>query len=391
MRPDLVLHPLSPLGALPAGRIRRAPILLVGGAVMLLGSLLVLPRQADAAEPAASEKQAPERTTKKAQKTGPSRTPAATKKGSGAAEAPKSSAKPVRPQRARPRVLVPAATATALPFAAQALSVSSGPNPSTEFEQGPGVLGVSLSTSRRDQLKEFPSEQVGRIALVLDDLRFAPVNKKTHVEVNLLDRIPFEGKGDQLGVKARRALDALGRMFVDNPETRIQMLVHTNDQGDAGYNLRLSQRAAEAVKAYLVGRGVAAERLIPIGRGEEAPLINTGKRTPTQRERLRNQRVELIIEPLPASPGAPVPQSPAPPIGSSAEATITPPRGPIDRATDRPRDRAGAIAPPGSRNGATPPTAPVTTPEPTLPPRPAGPLAPPAPSRSSPPTAPRYP
>ena len=222
------------------------------------------------------------------------------------------------------------------------------------------MLGVSLSTSRRDQLKEFPSEQVGRIALVLDDLRFAPVNKKTHVEVNLLDRIPFEGKGDQLGVKARRALDALGRMFLDNPETQVQVLVHTNDQGDAGYNLRLSQRAAEAVKAYLVGRGIAASRLTPIGRGEEAPLINTGKRTPTQAERRRNQRVELIIEPLSASPAAPVVQ--APPIVPSSGASIPPSGGPAIAPPAAPsiaQPTAPAIvqpliAPTGNRNGGTP-------------------------------------
>ncbi len=171
------------------------------------------------------------------------------------------------------------------------------PSPSV-FEQGPGVLGISLRTLRQQQIDEYVTEPVALVAIALDDLRFAPVNKKTHVEVNLAGRVSFEGKGDKVAPKARRILDVIGRILADNPQTRIEILVHTDDQGDAGYNLRLSQRAAQAVKDYLVGKGVAAERITATGRGEEAPLIATGKRTPTSQERIRNRRVELVIAPL---------------------------------------------------------------------------------------------
>jgi outer membrane protein OmpA-like peptidoglycan-associated protein len=202
------------------------------------------------------------------------------------------------------------------------------PDPVGAFEQGPGVLGISLRTQRQAQLKHYVSEPVGLVALGLEDLRFAPVNKRTHVEVNLTNRIPFEGKGDQVGPKAKRTLDALAGLFADNPRTRVKIIVHTDDQGDAGYNLRLSQRAADAVKQYLVGRGVAAERLTPVGRGEEAPLAATGKRTPTRQERERNRRVELVIEPLEPS-GPPGESAPKPP--TEADATPAPSARPANR------------------------------------------------------------
>ncbi len=197
------------------------------------------------------------------------------------------------------------------------------------FEQGPGVLGISLRTQRQAQLKHYVSEPVGLVALGLEDLRFAPVNKRTHVEVNLTNRIPFEGKGDQVGPKAKRTLDALARLFADNPRTRVKIIVHTDDQGDAGYNLRLSQRAADAVKQYLVGRGVAAERLTPVGRGESAPLAATGKRPPTRQERERNRRVELVIEPLEPSgqPGESAPK----PTTEAADPRPTPSARPANR------------------------------------------------------------
>lgn len=202
------------------------------------------------------------------------------------------------------------------------------PGAANAFEQGPGVLGISLRTQRQAQLKHYVSEPVGLVALGLEDLRFAPVNKRTHVEVNLTNRIPFEGKGDQVGAKAKRTLDALAGLFADNPRTRVKIIVHTDDQGDAGYNLRLSQRAAEAVKQYLVGRGVAAERLTPVGRGEAAPLTATGKRTPTRQERERNRRVELVIEPLEPSGHR---NAPTPGLPGEAETRPAPSARPANR------------------------------------------------------------
>ncbi|HYN77986.1 MAG TPA: OmpA family protein, partial [Lamprocystis sp. (in: g-proteobacteria)] len=368
------------------GGPRRALSLLVGGSALLWGALAALPPLADAAEPTRGQeqtrapaakkpqkpvaaakstrrqKQAQASATGKPQKAVPGRSTAAARKGA-TGEVSKPDTKPVRPRRARPKALVPTVTGAALPFATPGLGAAGAPpvpNHTAEFEQGPGVLGVSLSSLRRDQLKEFPSEQVGRIAFILDDLRFTPINKQTHVEVNLLNRIPFEGKGDQLGTKARRALDGLGRLLVDHPLTRVQVLVHTNDQGDAGHNLRLSQGAAEAAKAYLVTRGVAAERLVAVGRGEEAPLVGTGKNPSTAAERLRNQRVELMIEPLPETPGAPVVQS--------TGAPITPPSG-------QPQAAIPTVLPQG-----VPVTAPLpgATPAPTAAPAPLTPPEPPA-------------
>ena len=47
---------------------------------------------------------------------------------------------------------------------------------------------------------------------------------------------------------------------------------HTDATGSEGYNLRLSERRATAVVAYLAGRGVARERLQAAGYGEQRLL-----------------------------------------------------------------------------------------------------------------------
>jgi OOP family OmpA-OmpF porin len=53
---------------------------------------------------------------------------------------------------------------------------------------------------------------------------------------------------------------------------RVRIEGHTNSRGSSGYNMRISQAKAEAVRAHLIGKGVAAGRLLAKGYGEERPI-----------------------------------------------------------------------------------------------------------------------
>lgn len=175
--------------------------------------------------------------------------------------------------------------------------------PPGTFERGPGVLSVSLRGQRQEQIAKYVSEPVGAVALALDGLRFATVNKGTHAEVNLGDQVSVEAKGNKAAVlKGQRVLDVIARILYDNPETRATIVVHTEDRGEADDNLRQSQQGAEAIKAYLTTRCVSADRLTAIGRGEEEPLVIGPNQTMTWKERIRNKRVMLLIEPLLPAP-----------------------------------------------------------------------------------------
>jgi outer membrane protein OmpA-like peptidoglycan-associated protein len=67
---------------------------------------------------------------------------------------------------------------------------------------------------------------------------------------------------------------------------------HTDSSGDAAFNKQLSQQRAEAVREYLVGKGVEAARLDAKGYGAEKPVApNT-----TKKGREQNRRVEFNIE-----------------------------------------------------------------------------------------------
>lgn len=77
------------------------------------------------------------------------------------------------------------------------------------------------------------------------------------------------------------------------PNSRIEIIGHTDSSGDAGYNRTLSQRRAAAVAAVLSGAGVPGHRVSTIGAGEDQPIASNL----TPEGRAQNRRVEIIIRP----------------------------------------------------------------------------------------------
>ncbi len=86
-------------------------------------------------------------------------------------------------------------------------------------------------------------------------------------------------------------LDETVHVFKKNPGVRVEIDGHTDSDGSDEHNLGLSQRRAEAVRQYLVGHGVAADRLTSKGFGESKPVASNE----TAEGKALNRRVELNV------------------------------------------------------------------------------------------------
>ena len=90
-----------------------------------------------------------------------------------------------------------------------------------------------------------------------------------------------------------RDIRAVAQNLNAYPDSRVQVLGHTDNVGDAGYNQTLSYSRAQSVSDVLISEGVAAGRIQSIGRGESQPV--SSNLTPEGRQ--LNRRVEIVILP----------------------------------------------------------------------------------------------
>jgi outer membrane protein OmpA-like peptidoglycan-associated protein len=89
----------------------------------------------------------------------------------------------------------------------------------------------------------------------------------------------------------RPVLDQFAQSVVQNPNTTVHVIGHTDSTGSDALNLQLSRDRATAVRDYLVTRGVAANRIVAEGRGPREPVATND----TDAGRASNRRVEIFL------------------------------------------------------------------------------------------------
>ncbi len=91
-------------------------------------------------------------------------------------------------------------------------------------------------------------------------------------------------------------LDKIVSVMKDNPTMEIELGSHTDSRGSDAYNLALSDRRAKSSAAYIVSRGIAAERIKGKGFGErELKNKCIDGVSCTEAEHQMNRRTEFII------------------------------------------------------------------------------------------------
>jgi len=100
-------------------------------------------------------------------------------------------------------------------------------------------------------------------------------------------------RGDASGV-----LDSVVNLLIKYPDMRIRLSSYTDSRGKFEYNLALSKKRAAAAKAYLVGYGVSAGRIMANGFGETNLLVKCRNDTQcSEKDHQKNRRTEIVVLP----------------------------------------------------------------------------------------------
>lgn len=142
---------------------------------------------------------------------------------------------------------------------------------------------------RRDKLLlEQRNREVRDLQSQLADLRTQMTERGLMIT---LGDVLFET--DKAGLKpgTQNRLYYLVRYLLEHPDRNVTIEGHTDNRGSGSYNLDLSQRRAESVRAFLIRSGVSPERISAEGLGEAYPVASNE----TPAGRLQNRRVEIYL------------------------------------------------------------------------------------------------
>ncbi len=109
----------------------------------------------------------------------------------------------------------------------------------------------------------------------------------------LRDAIHFQTNRDVIKSESFALLTEVSNIIKAHPKIRrLRIEGHTDDRGPDGFNRRLSERRADAVKRFLVEAGIAPSRLVSQGFGETRPIADND----SDEGRAANRRVEFFID-----------------------------------------------------------------------------------------------
>ncbi|PWV56048.1 OmpA family protein [Chitinophaga sp. S165] len=152
------------------------------------------------------------------------------------------------------------------------------------FPVGPGPIPVTAaSTEAVDTVATVTAKPVLK-AVTLKTTEKEVINKA-------FSNLQFSSAKADISASSLPSLDKMAALLQAHPEWQLSLSGHTDNEGTEAFNQTLSEKRSEAVKQYLVDKGVAANRITTKGYGQTKPLaVNDSKAA-----KGKNRRVEMDI------------------------------------------------------------------------------------------------
>ncbi len=154
----------------------------------------------------------------------------------------------------------------------------------------PNGRNYGLHVSKKGYMfysEHFPFEQE-TVKPMQKDIYLEPISIEAS---SRLDNLFFVYDSDSIRQESMAELKQLKAFLETNRFVEIRVEGHTDSRGDEEYNMKLSQKRAEAVKKYLTENGIDEDRLSTKGFGESKPVADND----TEEGRARNRRTEIQI------------------------------------------------------------------------------------------------
>ena len=153
---------------------------------------------------------------------------------------------------------------------------------------------LQTETARREEAEKRAAQAAADLA------KFATVKQETRgMVITLSGSVLFaSAKWDLLPTAQMKLNDVANALTKEDPSSKIVVEGYTDSQGAAAYNQDLSQHRAQAVRDYLVTRGIASDRITAQGFGPTRSIADNV----SAEGRANNRRVEIVVQPTTPSP-----------------------------------------------------------------------------------------
>jgi outer membrane protein OmpA-like peptidoglycan-associated protein len=142
------------------------------------------------------------------------------------------------------------------------------------------------------QRAQLSAEDAQRNAASLEaQLRDLQAKQTDRGLVLTLGDVLFDSGQATLKPGAASTIDRLAAFLTQSPERSVAIEGHTDSMGSDSFNLSLSENRANSVKAALVAKGIQAQRIVAVGKGEGVPVASNDNSAGRQ----QNRRVEIIV------------------------------------------------------------------------------------------------
>jgi outer membrane protein OmpA-like peptidoglycan-associated protein len=149
-----------------------------------------------------------------------------------------------------------------------------------------GIAGVGVGAYMDKQEAELREQLQGSGVSV--------TRKGDEVILNMPGNITFRTGSADLNPQFFKVLDSVALVVKKYDQTLVEIVGHTDSVGSDALNQKLSEDRADTVSRYLGGKGILADRMIPIGAGKNHPIASNA----TEEGRAQNRRVEVSLLPI---------------------------------------------------------------------------------------------